>query len=567
MRSADHDPPSQDHDCDVIALLRGWQDRSAHQLAVRAYDVEGWRTTNKPTVRSSLTVSDLWEQVRAAAAGLRTMGVTPGSTVALQVPNWCESHVAFLATTAVGGVVMPISTIYRGRDLRRQLAVGEAATLVVPGRLGRRAYGAEAVELLAGGELRHLNRVITLGTEGHVGATAWADLLSAGGADDLADLREQIGRSAFVPGLHELLLLNFTSGTTGEPKGVMHTASTVMASGRALAERLELTADDCFFVPATLGHAAGFLNGLYVPLSVGATTVFMDGWDVELALRVIETERVTYGPAIPTYLIDISQHPALTAHDISSWSRVRVSGGSIPRHVLVDLQDRLPSLRLCPGWGMSEVLYATGVAPDDPKEKLASSDGRPLASAQLEVRDQQTGRQCAVREIGEIVVRGGSVTPGYFHRDNLTAAALSEDGWLRSGDLGFLDEDGFLTIAGRSKELVIRGGENVPVVEVEHLLDSHPAVARAAVIGVPDDRLGEKVCAVIELVDGSQPFTIDDMRAFLTNLGLTKQFLPEYLEYVPVLPRTSLGKLRKAALKEEIVPRYALRMSQTAPRP
>lgn len=561
-------PTTTDEYSDVIALLRTWREHSPDQVAVRAYDVASWRRTGRPTVRSSLTVAELWDQVLAAGAAMRTMGVAQGSTVALQVPNWCESFVAYLATTAIGAVVMPISTIYSGRDLRRQLDVGEAGTLVVPGRLGRRTYGAEALQLLSNSGPSRLRRAITLGREGSVaGVSAWDDLLEAGRADDLANLRARIGRGEFVPGPNELALLNFTSGTTGEPKGVMHSARTVMASSHALAERLGLSSNDRFFVPATLGHAAGFLNGLYVPLSLGATTVFMDAWDVALALDVIETERVTYGPAVPTYLIDITAHPGLAEHDISSWRRARVSGGSIPRHVLVELQDRLPTLRLCPGWGMSEVLYATCVAPDDPKEKLATTDGRPLASAELEIRDPQTGARCAVGVTGEIVVRGASVTLGYYRRDNLTSAALTDDGWLKSGDLGSLDEDGFLTVAGRSKELVIRGGENVPVVEVEHLLGGHPAVQSVAVIGLPDSRLGEKVCAVVELKEGSEPFTIEEMRAFLTELGLTRHFLPEYLEFVPELPRTSLGKLRKTALRDEVIARHSVSTLQSAPRP
>ncbi len=549
----------------VISLLRSWRQRSPEQEAVCSYDVAASKRDGAPVLSGRLTVAELWDQVTAFGAALQKLGVGAGDVLALQVPNWHQSYVTYLAATAIGAVVMPISTIYRGRDLSRQLAIGGATTMFVPARLGKREYVHEALDLASAGGIPLFRQVIAIGQTGDTeGALIWEELLEAGNAPELAGARAAIGAGEFVRGPDDLLLLNFTSGTTGEPKGVMHTARTILSSARALIERLELTSEDRFFVPTTLGHAAGFLNGLYVPLALGTTTIYMDSWDAGTALRVIEDERVTYGPAMPTYLMDILDHSDFSQRDISSWTRVRVSGGAIPRQVIAELQHRMPGLRLCPGWGMSEVLYGTCGSPDDPAEKLATSDGRPLLSAEIRVLGP-AGESVPTGSVGEIAVRGPSVTPGYYGRENLTQQALTADGWFRSGDLGFLDEDGFLTIAGRSKELVIRGGENVPVVEVEHLLNGHPRIRQAAVIGLPDRRLGERVCAVLELVDPGEQLTVEEIREYLDEAGLTRQFIPEYVETVDELPRTSLGKLRKFALKEKILARRELERSEALP--
>ena len=283
--------------------------------------------------------------------------------------------------------------------------------------------------------------------------------------------------------------------------------------------------------------------------------MFMDAWDANFAIGIMERERVTYAPVMPTYLYDLVAQPAIRSADLKSWVTGRVSGGAISRTLMATLQEYLPQLRLCPGWGMSETLYSTCGSPDDPVDKRNFTEGNMVGDTQIEIRDATFDHVLPANTVGEIVTRGASLFLGYYHQDDLTRAAFTADGWMKTGDLGRLDEDGYLTMVGRSKDLVIRGGENVPVVEVEQLLQEHELIAGAAVVGVPDARLGEKVCAVVELKQPGTPFTFEAMSAYLLEKRLTRHFLPEYLVVLDQLPRTPSGKIRKQDARAEALQR------------
>jgi cyclohexanecarboxylate-CoA ligase len=387
-------------------------------------------------------------------------------------------------------------------------------------------------------------------------ALAWHELARRGGDPDHAALRADIAGGRYAHGVDDVMLLNFTSGTTGEPKGVLHSTATISSVVGSAARRLELSQDETVFVAVTLGHAGGFLNGIYLPLLLSAPIVYMDLWDAGLALQVIERERITYGPAMPPYLIDMINHPSFDGADISSWRTARVSGGIMPHEVIARLHRQIPTIRLCPGWGMSELSYVTCGSPHDPVGKLSYTDGRPLDPCQIQIRDESGERELAAGQAGEIVVRSPGLTAGYLGRPELTAAAFTPDGWFRSGDVGRLDTGGYLTVVGRCKDIILRGGENVPVVEIEALITEHPLVSAAAVIGVPDARLGERVCAVIELADPAAPVTVDELRQYLAGKELTRQFMPEHVVSVDQLPRTPSGKIRKAMVRDEIAPGF-----------
>jgi len=488
--------------------------------------------------------------VVGVAASLRNLGVGRGDVVAIQLPSWHEYLAAHLAAYAAGAVTMPISPIYRERDVARQLEISAASVLVVPSGYGNFDYLAMA-DVLRGrvGTLRH---VIAVGAPGGAcgACLRWEDLARDGHGLEVADA---VARGAFAPAADEFALLNFTSGTTGVPKGVMHSVGTISAAVRAAGGRMEIGSSDAILIAVTIGHAAGFLNGMYLPLLRRARAVYMDLWEPRAALRIIEKERITYGPMMPTFLYDLVRHPGFMEADLSSLTRARVSGGAISRPIMATLQAKLPHLKLLPGWGMSEASYLTCGSPRDAADKLSGTDGRALGHATIEIRDPTFTHPVAPGEPGEIVVRGPSVMLGYYRQEALTAAAFTPDGMLKTGDVGRIDADGFLIMVGRSKDLVIRGGENVPVVEVENLLMEHPRVESAAVIGVPDARLGEKVCAVIESAPHAQPLTLDEMREHLVRRQLTRQFIPEYIVHVPRFPRTSLGKVKKQELRTGVL--------------
>jgi len=528
---------------DLITLLDRWQQHKPAQRAVVDYDIQHSRELHRLVERGALTTRELWEQVLGMAASLRATGIGPGEIVAVQLPNWHEFLVAHLALYAIGAVTSPISPIYRKRDLARQFALSEAVTLIVPARFGTVDFVGAALELKQ--EFRTLREIIVVGNDARPGTLAWNKLLQDGASPDHNAERTRIARGEHVRPTGELMLLNFTSGTTGEPKGVMHSTESIGSCMLPTIERLQLGGNTVVLVAPTLGHGGGFLNGLYLPLFAQASVAYMDAWNARTAIRIIAKERVTYAPVMPTYLYDLVNDAEIDSSDLTSWITGRVSGGAISRPLMTILQEKLPQLRLCPGWGMSENLWSTCGGPDDAFDKRTFTDGNCVGDCELEIRDPQSGERLPTGTVGEIVMRGSSLCLGYYKRPEIMQQSMTPDGWFRTGDLARLDPEGFLIVAGRTKDLILRGGENIPAVEIEQLLGEHPRVAAVAVVGVPDARLGEKVCAVIELKDPALSLSFDEMSAYLLDKKLTKHFVPEYLVLSPALPRTVSGKIRK----------------------
>lgn len=532
---------------DVLAALNERRQRCPNQTAVVVYAARQSREQGRLVERDRVTTAELWDRVIAMAAGLRARGLRQGDIMAVQLPNWAEYLVLFLAVYAIGGVTTPISPILRQRDVRRQLEIAGAKGLVVPAAFGNFDYLGMARDLQA-----ELEFPLALAANGD----ATSDIMTIeavereGAAPTLSHERDAIARGEFIGKRTDVMIVNFTSGTSGQPKGVMHSMHSVGSCVMPTIERLQLTPDSVIMVVPTLGHGAGILNGLYLPMLLGATVVYLDGWDAEVALRVVEREQVSYAPLMPTYLVDISELPWPLGVDVSCWTTGRVSGSAIPRETLQRIASRMPQLRLCPGWGMSETFWATCGGPADPIDKRNGTDGSVVGDCRIEIRDKQMRHALPTGTVGEIVLKASSLTLGYYKQPELTRSAFTADGWFKTGDLGRLDEDGYLVVQGRSKDLVIRGGENVPVVEVESLLQEHPKVKAVAVVGVPDARLGEKVCAVVELHDDGDPLTLQEMAQHLMDRHLTKQFIPEHLVIVPALPRTPVGKIMKQSVRE-----------------
>ncbi|CAN5444882.1 medium-chain fatty-acid--CoA ligase [soil metagenome] len=532
----------------VLQALDAWRQRSPDQVAVAVYDSRASGLQGSPVVRDRTTTSELWSRVLSTAAAMRERGIGTDDVVAVQLPNWTEYLVVFLAAFAIGAITTPMSPILRQRDVRRQLELAKAKALFVPASFGKFDYVGMARELKAELDLR---LVVAVGGDGAEGVVSFQALQSQGNSADLDVVRESIASGDHARRAKDTMIVNFTSGTSGTPKGVMHSMHSVASCVVPTIDRLQLSSTDVLLVIPTLGHGAGILNGLYLPMLLNATAIYIDGWDARTAMQVIALERVTYAPVMPTYLVDLAELEWPPELDTSCWRTGRVSGGAIPRDVMEVIRSRMPWLRLCPGWGMSETFWSTCGGPDDPIEKRIGSDGRLVGDTQIDIRDKSLSRSLPLGEVGEIVIKGSSLTLGYFHQRELTQNAYTEDGWFKTGDLGRLDAEGYLTLAGRSKDLVIRGGENVPVVEVEMLLHQHPKVRTAVVVGVPDPRLGERVCAVVELRSAADRLTFQEMKQFLDDRQLTTHFIPEHLLIVPELPRTAVGKIMKQNVREQ----------------
>jgi cyclohexanecarboxylate-CoA ligase len=487
-----------------------------------------------------------WEALARAvdrvAHGLRAHGLEPGGVLSCQLPNWSEAVVLFLAALRVGAVVNPIPPTYRASELRFMCGLLESQVAVVPAAF--RGFDHAGMLAALRPELPHLRQVVVARGEGPDGTTPLAAL-----TDRAWEVRSDRGA---LPGtdanrVHEVV---FTSGTTGEPKGVMHTQNTTCSTIHRVIERLELSDRDVILMASTVGHQTGYLYGYCASLLLGATTVWMDVWNVEEAARLIEAEGVTATMGATPFLRDLTYSEP--GRDLGSLRLFISAGAPIPRALVRDARARLGCV-VSAGWGMTENGLVTCNGLRDPEEKIFGSDGLPVSGMELLVVDGDGAPTPAGTE-GDLLARGAAQFVGYFRRPQFTADAHTADGWFRTGDRATIDRDGYLTITGRTKDVIIRGGENIPVVEVENLLYTHPKVAGVAIVAMPDPRLGERACAVVVPREG-QTLTLTEIVRFLEQHQLARQKFPERLELVSEFPTTPSGKIQKYKLRDLVAQR------------
>jgi len=480
--------------------------------------------------------------VERVAHGLRAHGLEPGGTVSCQLPNWNEFVLVFLAASRLGAVVNPIPPTYRASELRFMLGLLESQALVVPATFRGFDYREMAAGIRA--DLPRLERVFVARGQAPAGMEPFAALTDSA-------WEAKPGRRP-LPGsdpraVHEVV---FTSGTTGEPKGVMHTPNTTLSTIYTLIERLAFTERDVLLMASTLGHQTGYLYGYCMNVLLGATAVWMDVWNVAEAARLVEAEGVTFTMGATPFLRDLTY--VETPHDLRSL-RVFISAGApIPRQLVKDARDRLACV-ISAGWGMTENGLVTCNGLDDPEEKVFSTDGAPLPGMELRVVDGD-GRAAPTGVEGDLLVRGPAQFTGYFKRPQFTADGHTADGWFKTGDRATLDGDGYVSITGRTKDVIIRGGENIPVVEVENLLYTHPKVAGVAIVAMADPRLIERACAVVIPREG-ESLTLAEITAFLEGHELARHKFPERLELVSEFPMTPSGKIQKYRLRELVAER------------
>ncbi len=298
-------------------------------------------------------------------------------------------------------------------------------------------------------------------------------------------------------------------------------------------------------MPSPMAHQTGFLIGMELPLMLGAKMVLQDVWDAQVALTRIQDEGVHFMMAATPFLADLTDHPALPRFDISTLDIFISAGAPIPRALVQSATERLKA-HIVSGWGMTENLLVTGTRLLDAPEKVFGTDGLSVPGMEIRVVDA-AGQALGVDQEGELQSRGASHFVGYLKRPE--HYDMDAQGWFKTGDLARIDADGYVRITGRAKDIIIRGGENVPVIEVEQLLHKHPAIQVAAVVGVPDARMGERAVAYVMLRPG-QTLTLDDMKRFFEEQRMAKQYWPEFLAVVEDFPRTPSGKIQKFRLRE-----------------
>jgi cyclohexanecarboxylate-CoA ligase len=488
---------------------------------------------------TTLTFRQLQRIVGRMAAGLASMGVKKGTIVACQLPNWWQFVALYLACARLGAIINPLMPIFRQRELRYMLGFAEAEVMVVPRLFRGCDYPAMIAEIRA--DLPRLAHLLVIG--GGDGEDSFERRLLDRRWEDEVDLAALFARQE--PSPNDVTQLLYTSGTTGEPKGVMHTSNTLLSILIKYEERLGLGGDDIIFMASPMGHQAGFMYGLMMGPMLGAKLVLQDIWNADQAALLIQDEAVTYTMGSTPFLADLTDSTAVDHTDMSSLRTFVSSGAPIPSTLVQRATQRLGA-RIISAWGMSENGSVTTTVPGDPDDRIFGTDGVALPGIEVRVVDGN-GNPIATGVSGRLQCRGISMFVGYFRRPDLSQP--TPDGWFDTGDLARMDADGYIRITGRAKDIIIRGGENIPVVEIENLLYCHPAIRQVAIVGVPDPRLGERACAFVVLREGEH-LDLAEMVAYLEQQQLARQYLPEHMEVLPQMPMTVSGKIQKFQLRE-----------------
>jgi acyl-CoA synthetase (AMP-forming)/AMP-acid ligase II len=481
-----------------------------------------------------LTWAGLLDEVQTMARFYVAEGVAPGDRVAVWAPNTWHWVVAALGAHYAGATLVPINTRYTGHEALDILQRSQAVALVVVGPF----LGADRLaQLRAAGPTPHLRTVVQIPVDGAPpapGVIPWSEVVTRAAAVgvDAAEARASRVRPDDVS---DIL---FTSGTTGRSKGVRSAHRQVLDVARAWAECGEVGADDRYLVINPFFHSFGYKAGIVVCLLTGATIVPQAVYDVDEAMRLVAAERISVLPGAPTIFQTILDSPARGDHDLSSL-RFAVTGAAVVPVALVERMQRELSFEIVlTAFGMTEAVVATMCRPSDPAEVVARTCGRAVAGFETRIGDE-----------GELLLRGPNVMLGYLDDDEATHAAIDADGWLHTGDVGRLDEAGYLTITDRLKDMYITGGFNVYPAEVEQCLARLDGVAESAVIGVPDERLGEVGLALV-VRRPEVALEADDVVAYCRE-RLANYKVPRSVEFVAALPRNPSGKVLKTVLRED----------------
>ncbi|MFE2979016.1 3-phosphoshikimate 1-carboxyvinyltransferase [Streptomyces sp. NPDC059258] len=531
----------------AAAALRGLPDRLAEHARTRPDETAV--VTAHSDHETRLSWRELASEVDRAATLLLRLGVAPGERVAYQLPNQGEFVVMTLAALRIGAVCCPIMPFFREREVGFALRRSGARVLLLPETYrGRRP--ADELAVLPKEDTARLEHVLVLSTYGE-SAQLLQETTEFRHHDWYAELAATVPDTAALdarrPDPTALAQLLFTSGTSGEPKGALHRADALAHAVAAQIRHLGLDNGDVVWVPSPLAHQTGFLYGMWLALELGVPQVLQAEWDTKRALSLLREYRPTFAQASAPFLADLV-HAVESSGQTPPALRLFVSAGTAIPRSLADRAGRIMGTTVCGSFGTTETCLAAVGAPEDEPALRWGSDGRALDGVRLRVTDD-SGRVQRAGVEGNFEILSPTVFEGYLDRPDLTRDAITEDGWYRTGDLAVIDTDGYLHITGRVKDVINRGGEKIPVSEIEQLLHDHPAVDEAALVAMPDPRLGERVCAFVAVRDGGR-LDFAAMQQYLDRGRVARQYWPERLEKVDSLPRNAAGKVQKFILRD-----------------
>jgi len=487
----------------------------------------------------SFTYREMLHTANKISLGLKRLGVQKQDIVSCQLPNWWEFTLLYIACRRIGAILNPLMPIFRERELSFMLKHTESKVFIVPKVFRKFDHEKLAYQLQRNTET--LEHVVVVGGEGE---NSFEKLLLNHGLDNDPQILNTLNDVTITA--DDIAQLVFTSGTTGEPKGVMHSANTLFSNIVPYAKRLHLSKDDVIFMGSPMAHQTGFMYGLIMPVLLKAKAVLQDVWDVNTAIDLIHKHQVTFTMASTPFLNDLSEAVLDTHQSLDSLKLFLCAGAPIPSTLVQKARQNL-GVKVISAWGMTECGAVTTTRPEDDDERSFNTDGLPLPGVEVKIVDDH-GEILPPHQSGTLMIRSCSNFGGYMKRPHLNET--SEDGWFDTGDIAYQDEQGYIRIAGRKKDVIIRGGENIPVAEVESLIYLHPDIATVALVPYPDDRMGEKACAIVKLKEGAEQIALKDLVDFLKMHNLANQYLPERLEVWEDIPMTPSGKIQKFKLRD-----------------
>lgn len=491
-----------------------------------------------------------------AARGFMALGIGKGDHVAIWATNYPQWIITQFATAKIGAVMVTVNTNYKKYELEYLLKQSDAMTLVMIGGVKDNDYvshiNAVCPELkdcrpgqLESKKLPYLKNVIFLDADTPAGMYHWSEL------DKLAETVREQDRAALQAQTdpHDVINMQYTSGTTGFPKGVMLTHYNIINDGKMIGECMDFSEKDRLCIPVPLFHCFGCVLGVMASVTNDAAMIVVDHFNPVKVMQAVDEEKCTAVHGVPTMFIAMLENKDFDKYNFSALRTGIMAGSPCPVEVMKAVVDRMGASEITIAYGQTESSpVVTQTRTDDPIELRVSTVGRALPEMEVKIVDAETKEDVPPGVQGEIVTRGFQVMKGYYNMPEATAQAIDEDGWLHTGDLGVMNDNGYFKVTGRLKDMIIRGGENVYPREIEEFLYTHENVKDVQVVGVPDIKYGEEVLACIILKKGAEE-TEEDMIAYVKK-GLSKFKAPRYVKFVDEFPMTASGKIQKYKLRE-----------------
>ena len=486
-----------------------------------------------------LTYRQLDTLATSLAAGLVSLGVRSGERVALDLPNWPEFLIGYYAVAKMGAVVVPLNIRYRVQEVGHMLRHSEASALITCASFGGFDYLGMFQDLWPG--LPRLRHIVAARGKPRQGVHAFEEVLDVGS-------RRPLPPAPARP--DDVFMILYTSGTTGTPKGAMLTHSNKVIISAMQAQALECTEDDVFLAAVPLGHVFGTSATIGAAAAAGAKMVLIDAFHAERVLQAVERERITIHHAVPTMFALELNHPDRDTYDLASLRTGIIAGAPAGSEMVRRIREEM-GCNICHAYGLTETSSLCTITRLTESDELRNETcGRAYPGIGVAIIDE-AGNALGPGEVGEVAIDGPGVMKGYYRMPQETAQAFTANGWLRTGDLGTLDDLGYLRILGRKKEMIIRGGFNVYPREIEDLLAGHEKVLLVAVIGYPDDVLGERICAVVQVKPGTSA-TEEEITTYCRG-RLADFKAPDKVVFTDGFPMTVSGKIQKTALRRDLV--------------